>query len=152
MIQNMAKRFGVPIGISDHTLGSLIPTLSVALGAKLIEKHLVLDKSISGPDTSFSLSESEFTKMVHNVRNSERAMGRIGSSLTKTKRKNRVFCRSLYISKDLKKGEQFTENNVRSVRPGYGLHPKHYDLVIGSIATADLLFGTPLRLEHFRSK
>lgn len=147
MIKDMAEKYGVTTGLSDHTLGSLVPTLSIAMGAKVIEKHFILDKKIGGPDASFSLDEKEFTEMVESVRNAEKAMGFIDYSLTPGKQKSRVFSRSLYVAEDIKKGEIITEQNVRSVRPGYGLHPKYYMEVLGKKVLMDLKKGEPLSLK-----
>jgi len=146
MIKDMAEKYGVITGLSDHTLGALAPTLSVAMGAKVIEKHFILDKKIGGPDASFSLDEKEFTAMVSSVREAEKAMGKVDYSLTEGKKKSRAFSRSLYVAKDITKGEVITEENVRSVRPGYGLHPKHYSQVLGKTANRALKLGMRLDL------
>ncbi len=146
MIKDMAERYNVITGLSDHTLGTLVPALSVAMGAKVIEKHFIIDKSIGGPDASFSLDEKEFAEMVKSVRKAEKAMGKVEYSLTEAKIKSRAFSRSLYVVKDIKKGEVITKENVRSVRPGYGLHPKYYNKVIGKIANRTLKFGMRLDL------
>lgn len=141
MIKDIAERFGVITGLSDHTLGTLVPSLSIAFGAKVIEKHFILDKSIGGPDASFSLDEKEFTEMVKSVREAEKAIGKVDYSLTEGKIKSREFSRSLYVVEDIKEGELITENNVRSVRPGYGLHPKHLKEVINKKAKAKAIKG-----------
>ncbi len=147
MIKDMAEKFGVVTGLSDHTLGTLVPTLSIAMGAKVIEKHFILDKAIGGPDASFSLDEREFAEMVHGVREAEKAIGTIDYSLTEGKKKSRVFSRSLYVAANMKAGDVITEKNVRSVRPGHGLHPKYYKQILGKTVNCDLEMGTRFSLE-----
>ena len=147
MIPEMAKRFGVITGLSDHTLGISAPLAAVALGARLIEKHFILDRSIGGPDASFSLDEQEFAEMVKAVREAEKAIGIVDYNLTEKQNKSREFCRSLYIVKDIKSGEVITEENVRSIRPGYGMHPKYFKEILGQFARFDLQKGTPLKSE-----
>jgi len=144
MIQNLADTFGVVSGFSDHTLGSTAPIVAVTLGAKVIEKHFILDKSIGGADADFSLDKKEFAQMVQAVRDTEKLLGKVDYAMNDKKRQSRQFSRSLYVSKDIKKGEVFTEVNVRSVRPSYGLHPKYLDKILGKTATKDLEFATPL--------
>ncbi len=146
MIRDLAERFGTLSGLSDHTLGPLVPTLSIAMGAKVIEKHFILDKSIGGPDADFSLDEAEFSEMVNSVREAERALGIIDYSLSQKAKKSRHFSRSLFVTKDVKTGDVITEDNVRSVRPGVGLHPKYLKEVIGKSFLKDLSAGTPLDL------
>lgn len=141
MIPHMAKEFGVVSGFSDHTLGSTAPIVAVALGAKVIEKHFIIDKSIGGADSEFSMNKIEFSKMVDEIRDSEKLLGLIDYNLDKKKKNQRRFCRSLYVCKDIKKGEVFSENNIRSVRPGYGKHPKYKKDIIGTIATKDYTLG-----------
>jgi len=141
MIPNIAETFGVVSGFSDHTLGLIAPIVAVTLGAKVVEKHFILDKSIGGPDAAFSLDKQEFKEMVQAVRDSEKLLGKIDYSMSKKKRQSRCFSRSLYIAKDIKKGELFTEENVRSVRPGYGMHPKYLQKILGKTATRDYQFG-----------
>jgi len=148
MIKDMADKYGVTTGLSDHTMGTLVPALSVAMGSKVIEKHFILNKSIGGPDASFSLDEKEFTEMVKAVRDAEKAFGTIDYSLTESKIKSRTFSRSLYVAEDIKKGEVLTEKNIRSVRPGYGLHPKYLKDVIGKRVDVDLEKGMALKLEQ----
>ena len=143
-IPNLKETFGVNVGLSDHTLGVTVPITSVALGAQMIEKHFILDKSIGGPDASFSLTPEEFKHMVDSVRDAEKSLGKIDYELTEKKQNSRILSRSLFVVKDIKKGEQFTEDNVRSIRPGYGMHPKYKKQVLASKATKDLKRGTPL--------
>jgi pseudaminic acid synthase len=143
-IPHLAKAFRVPVGLSDHTLGSAVPVAAVALGACLIEKHFTLSRDLPGPDSAFSLEPPEFKAMVQAVRTVEKALGRVKYGVGEEEAKNRVFRRSLFVVKDIKAGEVFTEENVRSIRPGYGLPPRHLDEVLGRRATRDLPRGTPL--------
>lgn len=143
-IPNMKETFGVEVGLSDHTMGITVPVVSVALGARVIEKHFILDKTIGGPDASFSLEPSEFKLMVESVRKAEASLGTIDYSMTDKKKSNRLIGRSLFVVKDIKAGEIFDKSNVRSIRPGYGLPPKHLKEIIGKVATEDLEKGTPL--------
>jgi pseudaminic acid synthase len=152
MIRDMAEKFGVVTGLSDHTLGTLVPTLSIAMGAKVIEKHFILDKSIGGADASFSLDEKEFAEMVQHVRQAESALGTINYSLTEGKKKSRVFSRSLYVAESIKAGEVITEQNVRSVRPGFGLHTKHFINILGKTVNADLKKGTRFSLDFIQKR
>ncbi|MFK5974984.1 MAG: pseudaminic acid synthase [Sulfurovum sp.] len=141
MIPNLAQTFGVISGFSDHTLGSVAPITAVALGAKVIEKHFILDKSIGGADADFSMDKGEFSDMIKAIRDVEKLLGKIDYSMTEKKKKSRQFSRSLYVAKDIKKGDIFTEENIRSVRPGYGLHPKYLNDVLGGVADKDYVFG-----------
>ena len=143
-IPNLAQTFGVVAGFSDHTLGTTAPVVATTLGAKVIEKHFILDKSICGADAEFSLDKKEFEEMIKAVRDAEKLIGKVDYSMTEKKKKSRQFARSLYISKDIKKGEIFSEDNIRSVRPGYGLHPKYLKDVLGKIAERDYEFGERL--------
>jgi pseudaminic acid synthase len=146
-IPNMKETFGTVVGLSDHTLGSSVAIASVALGAKLIEKHFILDRNLGGPDSAFSMEPEEFKQMVKSIREVEKALGKVTYDLTEKQKKSRDLSRSLFIVKDIKKGEVFTEENVRSIRPGYGLSPKHYSNVIGKMTTKDIERGTPLKIE-----
>ena len=127
----MKERFNVITGISDYKLGITSPVISVVLGAKIIEKHFIIYWSIGGPDASFSLNEKEFTEMVKAVREAELAIGEIDYTLTSKQVKGREFSRSLYVSQDAEHGDTITENNIKLVRPGFGLHLKFYEEVIG---------------------
>lgn len=147
MIPDMAKKFGVISGFSDHTLGSLAPIVAVTLGAKIIEKHFILDKSIGGADADFSMDKQEFSDMIKSVRDTEKLLGKIDYSMTEKKQNSRQFSRSLYVAKDIKKGETFTEANIRSVRPGYGMHPKHLKDILGRISDKDYEFGDRLNID-----
>ena len=148
MIKDLAKRYEVISGLSDHTMGSTVPIVATAMGAKIIEKHFILDKSIGGPDASFSMDEQEFTEMVKGVREAEKAIGKVDYDLTEKQKKGREFSRSLYVVKDINKGEKIGPNNVRAIRPGYGLHPKHYESIQGKVAGEHLEKGTALSLNH----
>ncbi len=150
-IKNLADTFGVLSGFSDHTLGSTAPIVAVSLGAKIIEKHFILDKSIGGADADFSLDKEEFAQMIQAIRDTEKLLGKVDYSMTDKKKKSRQFSRSLYVSKDIKKGEIFTNDNLRSVRPGYGLHPKYLKDILGKKASSDLDFATALKWEHIQS-
>jgi pseudaminic acid synthase len=148
MIKDLAERFDVISGISDHTIGSTVPVVATVLGAKIIEKHFILDRSIGGPDASFSMNEEEFTAMVRAVREAEQAIGKIDYNLTEKQVQGKDFSRSLYVVKDIKAGEALTEKNVRSIRPGFGLHPKFYQEILGKKTTIDVSVGTALSF-HF---
>jgi len=149
-IQDMAKKFDAIVGLSDHSEGIEIPIAAVALGSKIIEKHFILDRKIGGPDASFSLEQKDFKTMVKAIRNTEKALGRITYELSEKSKKSREFSRSLFVVKDIKKGEQLTEKNIRSIRPGFGLAPKYLKKIIGAITTSDLQKGTPLKKEYFK--
>lgn len=148
MIPDLAKRFDVIAGLSDHTIGITLPVVATTLGAKVIEKHFILDRNVGGPDASFSLNTEEFTAMVKAVREAEQAIGVVDYKLTLKQATGRDFSRSLYIVKDVKAGEQLTKENIRSVRPGYGLHPRYYYQVIGKTFKQDFAKGTRLSLEN----
>lgn len=144
---DLKERFGVTVGLSDHTMDVEVPITAVALGAKVIEKHFILDRSIGGPDADFSLDKKEFKAMVDSVRKAEKAMGIVSYDLDEKKIKSREFSRSLFIVKDVKKGDIITKENVRSIRPGYGLHTKYYDEVLGKKFNDDFKKGTPLSFD-----
>lgn len=148
MIPDLAKRFNVKSGLSDHTMGSTAPIVATVLGATMIEKHFIIDRSIGGPDASFSMNEFEFNEMAKAVRDAENSIGRIDYSLTEKQVKNRDFSRSLYVVEDIKKGEEFTEKNIRSIRPGFGLHPKYYNEILGKKVNRNLEKGD--RLNKFK--
>jgi pseudaminic acid synthase len=143
-IPDMKKRFGTEAGLSDHTLGIALPVAAVTLGASVIEKHFILDKSIGGPDASFSLDPSEFGQMVQAIRDAEKARGRVTYELSDKMKNSRIFGRSLFVVEDIKAGELFTALNIRSIRPGLGLHPMYLNEIIGKKAARDLTKGTPL--------
>lgn len=149
MIKDLKERFNVKSGLSDHTMGIVTPVVAVTLGATVIEKHFILNKEIGGPDASFSLDETEFTQMVNAVRAAEKATGKISYQLTDKMKSGREFSRSLYITTDVKKGDFLTEENVRSVRPGFGMHPKYYNEVLGKKFNNDFDKGTALNKDCF---
>ena len=148
MIRDFRERFGVITGLSDHTMGATAPIVSVCMGAKIIEKHFILDRSIGGPDASFSMTEAEFTDMVRMVRDAEKAIGRVDYNLTEKQRKGRDFSRSLYVVRDIAAGEKLTEENIRSIRPGFGLHPRYYREVLGKVAKVSMEKGDRLTLDN----
>jgi pseudaminic acid synthase len=143
-IPHLAEAFGVPIGLSDHTLGIAVPVAAVALGACIVEKHFTLSRSTPGPDSAFSLEPQEFKQMVDAIRIVEKALGCVSYELTKSEAASRVFRRSLLVVGDVEAGEVFTDKNVRSIRPGHGLPPKHLPKVLGRRAATDVTRGTPL--------
>lgn len=147
MMKDLAERFQVKSGLSDHTLGSISPIVAVSLGACMIEKHFIIDRKIGGPDAPFSMDEKEFTQMVKDVRMAEAAIGRVSYELTEKMNAGREFCRSLYVVEDMKSGDMITEKNVRSVRPGYGLHPKYLPEILGKRVNRDLEKGDRMKLE-----
>ena len=150
MIKDFTRRYKVVSGLSVHTLGIVAPVVAVTQGAKIIEKHFILEKSIGGPDASFSLDEKEFGKMVEAVRESELAIGKIDYSLSEKQKSARNYSRSLYVSEDVKKGDIVTESNIKSVRPGYGMHPKHLPNILGKIFTKDCRIGTRVEEKLFK--
>ena len=143
-IPDIKARFGVKAGLSDHTMGFIAPVVATTLGATVIEKHFILDKKIGGPDAHFSLDENEFTEMVKSIRTAEIMIGDVDYEMTEKKKKSRQFSRSLFVVQDVKMGEKITNENVRSIRPGYGMHPKHLSEIIGKEFTKNIKKGTPL--------
>jgi pseudaminic acid synthase len=144
-IPNLAETFGTVVGVSDHTLGSEVPVASVALGAKIIEKHFTLDRSLGGPDSGFSLEPHELADMVRKVRNTEEALGRVDYSLSESKKRSREsFGRSLYFVEDVSAGTIVSFSNVRSIRPGKGLSPMYLEEVVGKVVRKDITKGTPV--------
>jgi len=143
-IPDMARKFGVPVGLSDHTLGIAVPVAAAAMGACIIEKHFTLSRSIPGPDSTFSLEPHEFRAMVDAIHIAEEALGEISYKVSEQEAKSRVFRRSLFVVKDIKAGDVFTVENVRSIRPGNGLHPRYLREILGARATQDVTNGTPL--------
>ena len=150
MVKDFAERFGVVAGLSDHTMGATVPVVATCFGAKIIEKHFILDRSIGGPDASFSMSEEEFTEMVKAVRQAEKAIGVVDYNLTEKQAKGKDFSRSLYVVEDIREGEIITEKNVRSIRPGFVLHHKHLIEIIGKIALKDIHKGTRVHFNLFK--
>lgn len=141
---NMAETFHVPVGLSDHSMGSLGAVAAVAMGAKIIEKHFCLSREIENPDASFSMEPEEFSKMVEDIRAVEKAIGCISYGATQQEKNNVSFRRSIFVVTDIKKGDNFTEENIRVIRPNGGLLPKYYNEVLGKVALNDIKRGTPL--------
>ena len=146
-IEDMKNRFGVKVGLSDHTMGSDVSLAAVALGAEVIEKHFIINRSIGGPDSAFSMEKDEFAAMVKSIRNVEKALGEVVYPTDPSKIKGREFSRSLYVAEDVKAGDVVTEKNVRSVRPGYGLHPKYLPKVLGKKFVKDCQMGERFSFE-----
>ena len=146
-MQNMGETFGVPCGLSDHSMGSIGAVTAVALGASIIEKHFCIDRSIENPDSSFSMNPTEFKQMVCDIRQAEKAIGRVQYGSTEQEKSSQIFRRSIFCVKDIKKGEKLTQENVRIIRPGYGLAPKYYKDVLGQVALKNIERGTPLEME-----
>lgn len=143
-IDDLATRFGVPIGLSDHSPGMVAPVAAVALGASLVEKHFTLSRADGGPDAAFSLEPTEFAAMARGIRTAEAALGQVHYGPTPAERKSLIFRRSLFVIADVRAGELFTEANIRCIRPGHGLHPRHLKAILGRSAAVDVQRGTPL--------
>ena len=152
MIKDLADRYNVITGLSDHTIGSLAPIVSICYGAKIIEKHFIIDRAVGGPDSSFSMNENEFAQMVNLVRQAESSIGIVDYSLSEKQKISRAHSRSLYVVKNVKSGDVFTEENVKSIRPGFGLHPKYYQEILGKIAISNIEKGTRFSLELIERK
>ena len=140
------EKFGYPVGFSDHSLDGLSSTTAVAMGARIIEKHFCLSRKIKTPDSSFSIEPAEFKKMVDDIRNIEKIKGEIKYSATE----NSIFRKSIFVVKDIKKGETYTNENIQCIRPGYGIKPKHYESIIGLFANKDIAKGTPLNFDDIK--
>lgn len=147
-IPDLAARFGVSVGLSDHSMDLAVPVTAVALGARVIEKHLTSSRAVPGPDSPFSLEPDEFRAMVQAVRVSEAALGRVRYEPTVKENALRSYRRSLFATRDIAAGELFDDSNVRSVRPGTGMHTRNLPLIVGTRATQDIPFATPLQIEH----
>ena len=147
-IPAMAAEFGCAVGLSDHTLGIAVPVAAVTLGAKVIEKHFTLSRDDGGADSGFSLEPDEFKAMVEAVRTATKALGTVQYGGSPGDEKSKVFRRSLFVVKNIEAGEEFTPDNVRSIRPGYGLMPKELDNVLGRKAACNITRGTPLNWDH----
>ena len=148
-IKDMIERFspqGVKIGLSDHSMSNIPAITAVSLGARVIEKHFTLDRNLGGADAGFSLEPDEFKSLIDDIRAAEKVLGQVDYSINEN---NRKFARSLYVVKDIKKGEKFTSENIRSIRPSNGLHPKFYEEILGKTAACDIKFGTPLKEEYY---
>lgn len=146
MIKDLADKYGVISGLSDHTMGSVLPVVATCLGAKIIEKHFILDRSIGGPDATFSMNEKEFSSMVKDVRNAEKSIGIINYNLTDKQKKGKDFSRSIYVIKDIEEGEKITKDNIAIIRPGFGLHPKYYNSILGKKVIRSLERGDRMSL------
>jgi len=146
-IKNLEETFGVPVGLSDHSLGSVAAVTSVAMGAKIIEKHFCMSREIENPDSSFSMEPDEFKKMIDDIRAAEKAIGKIDYSISEKEKNSRIFRRSIFVVEDIKAGEELTEENIKIIRPGFGLKPKHWDNVLGTKAIKDIEKVTPLSFE-----
>jgi len=149
-ISDMIDRFGVTVGLSDHTMSIATPIAAVALGARVIEKHFILDRRMGGADSAFSLEPHEFKAMVDAVRDTEKLLGKVTYDLSPKSLKSREFSRSLFVAEDVQEGEMLTAANVRSVRPGFGLAPKYLPEILGKRFVINMPKGTPLEWEHFR--
>ena len=151
-IKDMVERFspqGVKIGLSDHSMSNIPAITAISLGAKVVEKHFTLDRNLGGADSGFSLEPDEFKSLIDDIRKTEKVLGQVDYSINEN---NRKFARSLYVVKDIKKGEKFTSENIRSIRPSNGLHPKFYEKILGKTANQDLKFGTPLKSDYIEEK
>lgn len=146
-MQNMAETFGVPVGLSDHSMGSVGAVTAVALGAKVIEKHFCLDRAIENPDASFSMNPEEFKQMVSDIRQAEKAIGKIKYGPSKQEKSNYSVRKSIFCTEDIKAGDIITEKNIKVIRPGQGLQPKFYHEILGQKAIVEIKRGTPLKLE-----
>ena len=146
-IPDLKDNFKTIVGLSDHSLGSDVAIASVVLGAKIVEKHFILDRNIGGPDSEFSMEPDEFKSMVKSIRNVEKALGKVSYELSDKTKANRDFSRSLFVVKDIKKGELITSSNVKSIRPGFGAHPKYLPEILGKKVNCDIKRGTPFKLE-----
>ena len=151
-ISHLADAFSVPVGLSDHTLGIEVPVAAVCVGACIIEKHFTLSRTKSGPDSAFSLEPHEFSAMVKAIRTAEKALGEGHYGVSEREAESRVFRKSLFVVRDMLAGEAFTDENVRSIRPGYGLHPRYLKTVLGRCATRDIKRGTPFRMDMASSE
>ena len=148
VIPNMAQVFDCIAGLSDHSMGNAVATAGVALGAKMVEKHLILSREDGGPDAAFSMEPAEFKRMTEEIRIVEKALGKVTYELTEKQKRSREDGRSLFVVKDMKEGEAFTEENVRSIRPAFGMHTMYYEEILGKTAGCDIAKGTPLAWEY----
>lgn len=141
---NMKRKFKVKVGISDHTMGKLVPTVAVALGAEVIEKHFILKRNLGGPDSAFSMEPNEFKEMVDSVRLTELALGNVTYKVSESDKNRR---RSIFITKNVKKGELINKDNIKSIRPGFGIHPKYFSKLMGKEFNQDIKKGTPMSFD-----
>ncbi len=151
-IPDIKNKFNVIVGLSDHTLGGEVSTAAIALGAKIIEKHFILDRNMGGPDCEFSMEPNEFKRMVDSIRNVEKALGTVSYELSDKMKANREFSRSLFVVEDMKKGDIISEDNVRSIRPGFGAHPKYLKEILGKKVNVNLDKGTPFEIKFIRGE
>lgn len=149
-IPDMIQRFNCKVGLSDHTMGDTCACAAVALGAKVIEKHFIIDRSIGGPDAAFSMEAEEFALMVKRIRETEESLGQVSYELSELSKKSRKFSRSLFAVQDIRKGDVFTEENVRSIRPGDGISPKHISEILGKKSKISIKKGTPIQFEFYK--
>ena len=149
-IPDMIQRFNCKVGLSDHTMGDTCACAAVALGAKVIEKHFIIDRSIGGPDSAFSMNEKEFGTMVKRIRETEECLGRVSYELSELSKKGRKFSRSLFAVQDMRKGDVFTEENIRSIRPGDGISPKYISEILGKKSKISIKKGTPIKFEFYK--
>ena len=147
-IPDLKARFGTKVGVSDHTMGHTVPVVAVSLGARVVEKHFILDRSMGGPDSSFSMEPDEFKLMTEEVRKAEKALGEV---IYEVSDQDKLRRRSLFVVKDIRMGELFTNENIRSVRPGHGLSPKYLPQILGTTAKIEMKKGTPLTREFLKS-
>jgi pseudaminic acid synthase len=147
-IPDLRERFGTKVGVSDHTMGHSVPVVAVSLGARVVEKHFILDRSMGGPDSAFSMEPNEFKLMTEEVRKAEKTLGEVNYDVSDQDKLRR---RSLFVVKDIKRGEPFTNENIRSVRPGHGLSPKYLPQILGTKANLEIKKGTPLTRELLKS-
>ncbi len=143
-IPDMKQRFNVRVGLSDHSMGNVVATTAVALGAEMVEKHFILDRRLGGPDAGFSMEPDEFKEMVDRIRDVEKSRGTVRYDLTEKGKKNKFFARSLFFIKDMHAGDIITHENMKSIRPGNGLHPRYENEIVGKVVTKDVLRGTPV--------
>lgn len=148
VIPNMQQTFDCVCGLSDHSMGTEIPVAAVALGARVIEKHFTLSRQDGGEDSLFSMEPQEFKEMVKQIRNVEKALGKVTYELNQSQLESRIYSRSLFVVKDIKQGEKFTEDNVKSIRPGIGMHAKHWNEVLGRTARCNIKKGTPMQWQY----
>lgn len=146
---DMKVKFGVPCGLSDHSMGSVAAVTAVSLGANIIEKHFCISRDIENPDASFSMNISEFGQMVEDIRSAEKAIGKIHYGPDKQEKENVIFRKSIFIVNDIKAGDVLTEENIRVIRPGNGLHPRYYENILGKVAVKSVERGTPLTEDIF---
>jgi len=146
-IRALAEKFDLPVGLSDHTMGAVVPVAAVAMGACIVEKHLTTSRRLQGPDSAFSLEPGEFREMVDAVRVASKALGRAEFHAGESEQGSRMFRRSLFVVQDVRRGDEFTAENVRSIRPAHGLHPRHFAEILGRHAACDISSGTPLTWE-----